>query len=197
MSVARVVLGSTVLLSIICANIPTSAIASGSMCQLSCCAGRAPHAAGSCMNGSCHAFLTAPTKTAHIRHQAPHEQAEELCGLRQLKTNIGRSLLMEPMVAGLDVGGHSLHSHGASKGATHEATVSTRAVTRPCQSDCGSCASGWTRSKRQRNAAALSYSNRPRPPSGSELVNIEYLPIRKRSVLGRRSAPRGPPYSFS
>jgi hypothetical protein len=194
--VARVILGATILLSILWANIPTAALASGPMCNLACCAGRAPHAAGSCMNGSCHAFLNAPSKKAHLHHEATTEQGEELCGLSRLKMKFGRL----PIVKTVTVNSVS-ESDGAApsrtSSAAQQASLSTTALTKPCQSDCGSCVSGFTSSNRQRNAAALAYADRPRPPSGVGLGNADYAPTQILSAMCRRGVPRGPPSSFA
>ncbi len=193
--VARVILGSSLLLSILWANVPSALVASGPMCNLACCAGRAPHAAGSCMNGSCHAFLTAQTK-AHIHHEAPIEQGEQLCGLSQLRMNFSRLPVFETVTVDFGAEGYADHSHGASKNALDQTSVSTTALTKPCQPDCGTCASGFASSKRQRHAAALGHANGPRPPSGVSLASVDYRPTRKLNALCRRGAPRGPPLPF-
>jgi hypothetical protein len=78
--------GATLLLSILWANIPTASLASGPMCNLACCAGRAPHAAGSCMNGSCHAFLMGRAETSKIHVHLPVHESEQLCGLPRRTT---------------------------------------------------------------------------------------------------------------
>src|SRR5690349_10464722 len=52
--VVRTVLAVSLLLAFLASSFPLTTIASGPMCTLACCAGRPPHAAGSCMNGSCH-----------------------------------------------------------------------------------------------------------------------------------------------
>ena len=69
--VSRLLVGATLLLSLLASSFPLGTLASGPMCTLACCAGRAPHAAGSCMNGSCHAFLTGHPNKGHIHHERP------------------------------------------------------------------------------------------------------------------------------
>ena len=92
--VSRVILGAMLLVAILSANIPSSVIASGPMCTLACCAGRAPHAAGSCMNGSCHAFLAGHNQKPHI-HQTRVRVAEQVCGLSRATKNASRLLFMQ------------------------------------------------------------------------------------------------------
>lgn len=193
--VARVILGGVLLLAILWVSIPASAIATGPMCQLACCAGRAPHAVGSCMNGSCHAFLTSHHKRSHSHHEAPSQRAEQLCGLQRLSMNTNRLPLMRVTID-FDSEGYSDQSRDRSNSASNQARVSTTALTKPCQPDCGSCASGFTSSKRQRHAAAGAYADRPRPPCDVRPGNVDYSPTRNLSAICRRSAPRGPPLPF-
>lgn len=185
--VSRVLLGSTLLLSVLWVNIPFAAIATGPMCTLACCVGRAPHAAGSCMNGSCHAVLASSQKLQI--HQTRIAPTEQLCGLTRVTRNATRPRLI-PRVA-------TEPNPATSKTAQDHSSVSTGALTKPCQPDCGSCPSGFAGSNRQRNAAALAYADRPRPPSGVGFGNGDFRPTPLLSALCRRGAPRGPPPSFS
>ena len=194
---SRVILGLTLLLSIVWANVPSVADASGGMCELACCAGRTPHAVGSCMNGSCHAFLTGSTTKGHVHHEEPREQTEELCGLSQLKRDASRLMLLERVTMSSGFGAHSANSRGSSTSTPEKARISAAAFTKPCQLDCGTCGSGFTNSTRKRNSSALAYADHPRPPSGGARINLQYKPARKLSALGRLGAPRGPPFSFS
>jgi hypothetical protein len=192
---ARVLLGSTLLLSILWANIPSAAIASGPMCTLTCCAGRAPHAAGSCMNSSCHAFLAGHNQTLHV-HKTPIQTAEPLCGLSSVRKNVSRLLFTEAVATEPSQDSDSNYSHETSNTDADHASVSTGTLTKPCQPDCGACASGFASSKRQRHAATLGHANRPHPPFGVRLANVDYRPTQKLSALCRRGAPRGPPLPF-
>ncbi|PYS23280.1 MAG: hypothetical protein DMF72_09985 [Acidobacteria bacterium] len=63
-----------------------ASVSAGNICTLACCAGRATHAAGSCMNGTCHTFLTGRSKTPTIHVPLPVHESEKLCGLPQLGT---------------------------------------------------------------------------------------------------------------
>ena len=185
--VARVILGSMLLLAILTAYIPSAAVDNSPMCKLSCCAGMAPHAAGSCMDGSCHAFLT--NHTDKLRNQTKsHGKSEQLCGLELLKKNVSQ-LPFTPIPV-VD------QSREASRSRSHLLRVSTSALTKPCQSDCGSWASSVARSSEDRSAV-LAYADQPRPPSGIGFGNVDYGRARKLSALCRRGTPRGPPLCFS
>ncbi len=183
---ARVILGAALLLSILLINIPFAVFAEGPTCNLACCAGRPPHAAGSCMDGSCHASLGKRAKTRHA-HVEAHLQGEQLCGLSQIKFNPARLLATRAITieASTDASRHDPPS-------TDRASISTSVLTKPCQSDCSSCAMGFTSSNRHRNSAALTHAERPRPPSeaGLQVKSDFILDLNARS---RRDAPRGPP----
>ena len=190
---ARTLLGATLLVAILAASFPLLTLASGPICNLACCAGTAPHAAGSCMNGSCHAFLTLNAK-AHIPKRAPHEKPEQLCGLRRSSVSASRVLWSVTINSSSADGSHSTR---ASKGITDQATVSTTVLNKPCQPDCDGWASGSSGSNRQQDAAALAYADRPRPPSAVGFGSVVNGLTQALGAMCRRGAPRGPPLSFS
>jgi hypothetical protein len=181
---AKVLVGSAVLLSILAVNVPFAVFASGPMCTLACCAGRAPHAAGSCMNGSCHVSFRQQTKKVHSHHEASGH-GEQLCGLSKLKS-IGSPLLAIDRIA---IVASSERSPNAPSDQTH---VSPLVFTKPCQSG-DSCGTGFTKTNRQRHAVALAYANRPRPLSRTALNKLDRGLARKLDSHGRLGAPRGPP----
>jgi hypothetical protein len=174
---ARVLLASMLLAVCVAGIVPMASVAAGSTCQLECCAGRSRHAAGSCMNGSCEAVLA--TARAH-HHHARLVQAEKLCGLpKTLKsTSLARTRVQTSLPKSPD-------------------TVTAAAFERPCPTDCGGCASGFTNSNRQRNSATLGDSHRPRPPTDFRLYLSVYRGTRILAAKSRQGAPRGPPFSVS
>lgn len=193
MRVARVILGATILLSILWANIPTAALASGPMCNLACCAGRAPHAAGSCMNGSCHAFLRGRVKTSHIHRQLPVQQSEQLCGLPRTIARTTARLLRKSST--LTLGDSSGQSHGSR---AHEAeSLSMSTLGKPCQPDCGAGTFTSSSQSRPRDTGAISYADKPRPPSSSRFELSSFNRAKTLDALCRRSRPRGPPITSS
>jgi hypothetical protein len=189
---ARVLLGSALLLSILWANIPSAAIASGPMCILACCAGRAPHAAGSCMNGSCHAFLARHNQTPHI-HKTPIQPAESLCGLSPVRKNASRLLFTQTVATEPSRDSDSNHSRGTSKLAADHARVSTGALTRPCQPDCGAGTFSSTTQRRPRESATHSLTDRVRPASNPGLLANANMSIYVREAIRWQANPRAPP----
>jgi hypothetical protein len=185
---AKLIVGSLLLWSVLAANIPFSASAADQMCTLACCAGMAPHAAGSCMDGSCHAFLGPKSHKIHLQVEA-FQPSEELCGLSQIELNA--QLNISKSLTGL------VSTERSRDSLAPEDSISRTSLTKPCKPDCGSCASGFTNTKRQRNPAALGYAVRPRPPSGYGLSRFGYSLSQDLSSLCNQGAPRGPPVPFS
>jgi hypothetical protein len=191
-SIARAVLGVALLLTLLAGSFPLSTLASGPMCELSCCAGRAPHAAGSCMNGSCHAFA-ASHHTWNHNHEAKPEQ---LCGLSRLKFKASYIPAFETVTVDYTASDNQ-SANASSSSMSGTASVAAAAMSKPCQPDCGGLLSRSTGSKRQRDEAALAYSNRPRPPSRTNLRENYYRETQTLDARARRGAPRGPPLLFS
>lgn len=174
-STARVLLASVLLAVFVAGIVPLASVAAGSACQLECCAGRAPHPSGSCMNGSCQAVLSTPG--AHNHHAKP-DQAEKLCGRPKTSTSFTPRRI--------DPSPH----HSPDQ-------VATAAFEKPCQPDCGGCATGFANSNRQRNSAAIADANRPRPPTAIRLSLFSHHGAQILAAQSRQGAPRGPPSSFS
>jgi hypothetical protein len=191
--VSRVILGSTLLLSILCASIPASVPASGQLCTLACCAGRAPHAADSCMNGSCHAFLMSRLKTTHIQRQLPVRQSEQLCGIRRRTALTTAALLRESTTftfSSAPVQSRGGYAPGAAK-------VSTTALSKPCNPDCGAGTFGSSSQSRPRDSGAASHADKPRALSTSLPEHFSLNAAKASDALCRRSRPRGPPVRSS
>jgi hypothetical protein len=196
LQIARAILAVTLLLALLSSSFPAPVFASGQMCELACCAGRPAHAAGSCMNGSCHTGLLAGSKTVHFHVRIANQESDSLCGLSRV-TAAGTLKFLQVQVTEArsfdNSSDASADSSGSRTSQTEKATVSLTVLTKPCQPDCGSCGSGFVNSNRQRDAAARARADRPRPPSGVGLDYVDYLLSRKFNGLCRRGTPRGPP----
>ena len=156
--------------------VPLSAATSGSLCNLECCAGKVPHASGSCMKGACQ--VTLPTSRVR-RHHAHQDQVDKFCGLPR-KIHLS-SFTTGPATA--RPSGSSDH-------------LSSMALESPCQLGCGGCTSGFANSNRSRNSASVVGDSRPRPPTHNRLSDFRYHRIRILETQCRQGVPRGPPTSF-
>jgi hypothetical protein len=180
-STPRLAVAVVLLIGFLSSIAPLAPVSAGSVCTLECCAGRAPHAAGSCMNGSCQAVLS--THKRATTRRVTQVQGDKLCGLnRAVATKIvGRmSADRAPRPQGSD-----------------SAPNSATAFVKPCQPDCGGLASGFANSNRQRNSATMADTVRPRSPIDLYLLDFARHGAQALDALGRQGAPRGPPVSFS
>jgi len=167
----RAVLVTVLLGAFLSGILPLAPVTAGSLCTLACCVGRAPHVSGSCMRGSCAVTLSAARPH---KHDAIPDQAESLCGLpRTLKPT-------------------SFTRRQASPAGAFD-RVSSSALERPCQADCGSCASGSANSHRPRNSATVTGNCRPRPPTITQLSGFRFRRALILRTLCLQDAPRGPP----
>jgi len=170
------------LLGFLSSIVPLASVSAGSLCKRECCAGRAPHAAGSCMDGSCHATLA--QRPGRVEdHRAKPAHGEQLCGLHH-------RVLVKSLAL--------IHSDAnQSKTRYDQTAVSAAAFVRPCQPDCGACASVFTNPNRQKNSAAIADAVRPRAPTVTHFSDSGCHLNQILKALCRQCAPRGPPLSSS
>ena len=186
---AKVILATLILCSVVAVALPFGTVSATSMCTLDCCAGRPPHAAGSCMSGACHAAITI-RKRSHAHHAAL-QRSESICGLSVTTTAVAGRLSAKRMI---------LNDPSLAKVPQKESPQRELAATsfgKPCLPDCGGCASGFANVNQQRNSTAFTYAQRPRLPFG---IGPRYLAghlVLARAGLCRRCIPRGPPTFFS
>jgi hypothetical protein len=162
----RAMVALTLVAAFACAVIPLAS-ASGNVCKLECCAGRATHAAGSCMNGTCHAAVKIQRKTIRRTITPP---ADELCGLKSLS--------------------HRFHVTAipAQSNAPTENQQSTSTVGQRCEPNCGSCSGGSNSFKDKTAVAAVRHA---RPAIVLSLINSRPTALRDAQTL--EYSPRGPP----
>lgn len=164
----RAVLAVMLLLSLLSGVVPFAAAFAAPTCRLACCIGRPAHSAGSCMGGACDTGLLTRSGTTRPRFKRAAEEPERLCGSAHLGAQAGRIRILP--VAKVDAGYRPEEREDSRAGQTSgrglwQATVSAAVLVKPCNSECGGCASGSTGNRRPRNLATLSYADRPRPPS--------------------------------
>ena len=203
MLVARILIAATLTIALVSGSAPFGLTSSGHLCMMSCCAGKAPHEAGSCMHGSCHVDFLAAKTASH-----PTEQ-EEHCGATKPRMAQHGEMHMPdapaPAVQDLSAAVHrhhqppdSLAQEQSPQNSSQPApTIAVSMLTKPCPPDCGAGICSNSSQSRSRGSAALSHAGRPRPPSSLCLRQASYNPAKELDMLCRRSRPRGPPLSFS
>ena len=159
--------------------------ASGSLCTLTCCSGRSPHAAGSCMNGSCRAALKiSPHDHAHVYNQT----SDQFCGVVRVAT---RKAALLRLTASPDISA-AKEAQGRSKQSTNP-TTTVAGVTKPCDPTCGGGMSTSSTQTRPRESAATAFADRPRPPTQSQILGASFKFTKSLNGFWRERSPRGPP----
>jgi hypothetical protein len=204
MIAARTTLAITILLTLVAGSIVLPAAASGPLCALACCAGRAPHEAGSCMHGSCQAggtTLNAASKSKRHSHHHEEQQAQESdasasrLAFAGIAASVGGSDMENvPTIDAADDGGRQ--PSDVAENTTIRSEVSATVLSKPCQPDCGACASSFAAPKRSRNAATLPGSNHSHLPSLLKFAGSRRVLPRAHLAFGRPYIPRGPPLRF-
>lgn len=173
--VARVVTTVTLLLTLVGGNLILTATASGDLCTLACCAGRAPHAAGSCMQGSCapgHAHHESETNEDST--DTPRAFAGAIAGAH------GADINDVPTVEAVNSGKNSESSN-----------VSAAALSKPCLPDCGACPSAFD-SKRPDSSTRAGMCQGQKPQLLG-IVGKSQLAVLPHFEFADDCTPRGPP----
>jgi hypothetical protein len=210
---ARALLAAMLLLSLVAGSIVFPAAASGPLCTLACCAGRAPHAAGSCMDGSCDAKAVRPHPPNSNSPQSHHHHPQQPAPATDSNAPTPAFAGAMASAVGFDMGQVPTIEAGSEEGSANrdaledtgtavpnkstQSSVSTKVFSKPCQPDCGACASSFAAPKRSRNATGVAGVHNITAHSSVQLIVGQKPPVRKRSAFGRQSVPRGPPFSFS
>jgi len=179
--------GSTILaVALLCAlflvSVPVASVSAGPMCTRPCCAGHAAHAAGSCVNGSCHAAVHR-RKAAYTPHRFT-PRSEVFCGPSPKGSLIAVSKIAKVLST-------------ASRNESAPPKGSAAALLGRGAPDCSRCASGCANLNRQRNSASVTDAEHLPLPTNVCFGNLRENFARARNALARRSAPRGPPVLFS
>jgi len=206
----RIIVAVVLVLALLSGIVPFGAASAGHLCTMDCCAGLAPHAAG-----SCHMSMSSHGKS---EESALGQDLNKHCGLPQADTGAIDGSDVDAGVMGMTDSAHisldldgvtidaSDHCNTVSQSKDLNATshndssasqsVATQSFSKPCPAECGTGAvnSGVRRS---RDSVAVVYHARSRPPAlgrkyhhfnGNFLITSNYC---------RQLRPRGPPLSFN
>ncbi|MGB9179495.1 MAG: hypothetical protein WCB68_09660 [Pyrinomonadaceae bacterium] len=206
---ARAALAMTLALALLAAFVSFDALSSSKLCSMPCCAGKAPHLAGSCAGGHCHANLSIVKKEAEPEHQhatvdspAPQQSAMHMHGAHEMAAAEDRHAHHSVEVEQTNSDGAREPSQDSQAQATNvdpEQTASIEPVilSRPCAPDCGVSTNGFAQLRRSRDPAALAINGQPRPPTLIKFYARSGSPAFRTSLLCRQCVPRGPPLVFS
>jgi hypothetical protein len=154
---------------------PITSVFAGNTCALACCAGRAPHAAGSCMDRTCHAGIRLHNKSSKLHTHALI--AEKLCGTHVISPRTFATTVISPR--------EDENSQGAS--------FQFSSLRQPCAPDCAGCAV-FSRNS-QGKVAALAAANQS-PAGPGKCLSASSDRADTLDVSGRQHSARGPPDHF-
>jgi hypothetical protein len=179
----RAALGCLLSLAFVASSIPVEAMLPGQACSMPCCAGRATHAAGSCMGDACHARLARKKRAAH----------ERLCAAR-ISSLSSRNIKTASSPAGKlrsnSVTETLAPTQPPSETAQRSSGVAARmALTKSCSADCA-CLSNFARTLQSHEVTKLS---RVQPLLSVGLTLDSSRLSVPASVLENQSRPRAPP----
>jgi hypothetical protein len=206
LKLARIVVTIVLAASLLAAVVPFNSAAAGNLCTMECCAGLAPHAAGSCHMKMSPGKLMTGAATEH----GPGEH----CGLAQandraikginagvMGMNDGASSSLNLDDVTIDASNHcNADSHSEDVSATSHNDLRTASIapsifSKPCPPECGTgvICSGVRPS---RHSVALVHSAGPRPPTLGRESHFNRS-LSATSFYSQQLRPRGPPFSFS
>lgn len=192
----RAVLAVVVLLSVLSAVVPFAMALAAPTCKLACCVGKAAHSAGSCMGGACESAFPTRARTTHHEVKQPAAESDHLCGATHVTSKRGQLRLAAVAMVGasstLDFKAEARQDSPANQ-TPEQSSVSSAAVMKACNPDCGGCVSGSTGNKRPRNTATFSYADRARPPSLVRSALTHDALIGTLSAQCPQLQPRAPP----
>jgi hypothetical protein len=170
----RMIVAVVLVLALLSGIAPIGSASAEHLCTMECCAGLAPHAVG-----SCHMEMSSPGKAAGEvtakaqpdKHcgipEANNEMKGVAAGVMGMKEEPNSSLDLDAIT--IDASDHCntmSESEGGvapSRNDSQAASIATQSFSKPCPPECGTGAlSSGARPSRQ--ALALAYHARPRPP---------------------------------
>jgi hypothetical protein len=194
-SFARTILATMLALVLLSGIAPLNALSRSHQCRMACCAGKSPHAEGSCSV----AFVT-ETQEEPSDEQAEEqaeEQVEEQAAHSHHAHQHAASATSEKIASsGGDAAQHhpAQHSSSGKKSSRTLNVAAAQAMTPPCSPECAAAtAPASTQLPRPRDAAAMSVAGNPRPPTLS-IFKKEFSTVLPPSAERRRQLhPRAPP----
>jgi hypothetical protein len=187
-SFARTILAAMLALVLLAGVAPLNTLSRSHQCRMACCAGKSPHAEGSCS-------VALATETQE--EEPAGEQVEEHAAHSQHSHQHAASQTSEIASSNNDALMRQTAQHPSAKKSSRTLNVASQAMTTPCSRECAAATtSASTQLPRPRDAAAMSVSGNPRPPTLA-IFKKEFSTVLPMSAERRRQLhPRAPPFSL-
>jgi hypothetical protein len=177
-AIARTILAMLLALVLLSGVAPLNSLSRSHQCRMACCAGKSPHAEGSCSVAFANENQAEPADEQVEEHAAHNHHAHAVSGEASIK------------MASSDSGGAQ---HPSGKKSSPAPNVVSQVMTTPCAPECSARALASTQLPRPRDAAAMSAASNPRPPTLTcfkKELSMRLLPSAERR---RQIRPRAPP----
>jgi hypothetical protein len=185
-AIARTILATLLALALLSGVAPLSSLSRSHQCRMACCAGKPPHAEGSCSV----AFAAAEDE----REPADAPEGEAQAAHSHHAHDASSSASMKMASSDQDVAEHPTSQLSSlSKKSSPTLKVVSQVLTTPCSPECLAGALASTQLPGQRDAAAMSPAGNPRPPTIIRFRK-EFSTVLSPSAERRRQIhPRAPP----
>lgn len=198
--IARISVAALLALVLLAGLLPSGTLSASHLCKMACCAAKPPHEAGACnavlpnVEQAGEATQEEANADEHASHQGEMQMADES---------------LETAAATHVSSGHchtANHPSAQRKAPRHAATQKesgaqkdlrvAQAFTRPCSEECAAAACAFMQVRRPREAAALSISLNPRPPTLISRASLTNSLLPSSAARRLQSRPRAPPASL-
>jgi len=191
-AVIRLLVAFALLLTLLGTNISWSALGNGHLCTLACCAGKAPHTAGSCMQASCDSTsLNGTSGHGHHHHVVATDDSDAPAGFAGAIASVGGSGLDD--VPTIDVS----NDQNPQIDSTAQHLPAVDAISVACPSECGACSTTASANKRPRNGPTVSAAHKNLAQHDTRIAARRFTTVNRRQVLIETATPRGPPSRFA
>jgi hypothetical protein len=213
----RITVAVLLALALLSSTVPFSSASAVRLCAMDCCAGLAPHAAGSChmdmkaMAGMKHAHPSKPEAAELSGPTSAHQELKDRvsAGVMGMKASAGASFDLTSVTIDAsdqqtkDNSDHcTVSAPSAAKTETDNtdsrgdslksASIVAQSFSKPCPSECGTGAVS-SNVRPSRPAGVLAKSVRPLPPAGARKFRNFKFDFSIASAFGEQLRPRGPP----
>jgi len=188
-AVIRLLVAFALLLTLLGTNISWSALGNAHLCTLACCAGKAPHTAGSCMHASCDSASLKGT-SAHGQHHhvvAPVD-SDAPAGFAGAIASVGGGAGIDD-VPTIDVS----NDQNPQMDSTAQHLPAVDAMSVACPSECGACSAAFSPNKRPRIAVVGAGAHKNFAPPVAPTAARPFPTIDLRRAFVETATPRGPP----
>ena len=194
---ARCFVAAILILVLLSGVAPFNTLSAAALCTMDCCAGLAPHAAG-----SCHMSMSAGARVADAHKSCETTEASDGVTGGVMGMVDSHSSFDAVTIDASEHCNKKPSADGARVPSSTEKTpvqpgLSAQSFTKPCPPECGTGVVSFAQLQRGRDTAALAHAMRPRPPTiGRQRAHIE-TNFLTATAPHKRVRPRGPPSSFS